>query len=370
MKKLFFFLTIAFAGLFLASCESDEENIIPSFEIQDTKDVLKIEYGESVELHVNAVNVASCTISAPKGWKAEYAVGRLAITAPFKEMEDFDKEGVVTIFVTSESGNTATVLINVVAGEWVVETELRVLTFEDEDYKGGEGENYWSSFIPNGQYGRGHGTYSWDDDCNTELMFEPVIGMFGAYGGHAGISNYVGEDWENEGDYMHDLQAYMVEGAHSGVNFNTYFGYLDDSGMGMMDKLPPFTFGDGVARVIDHMWVTNTTYVYNQLQKAGFGSTYVLSDESTFKIIAYGYESDDDDEPTTAEFYLLNKGKKFVTEWTKWDLSLLGKVVKVEFNIVGSDDMYGDYGLSVPGYFAYDDVAVQFESETGNKVFK
>jgi DNA/RNA endonuclease G (NUC1) len=127
------------------------------------------------------------------------------------------------------------------------------------------------------------------------------------------------------------------------VNFNTYFGYLDDSGMGMMEKLPPFTFGDGVARVIDHMWVTNTTYVYNQLQKAGFGSTYVLSDESTFKIIAYGYESDDDDEPTTAEFYLLNKGKKFVTEWTKWDLSLLGKVVKVAFKYISTTSKSGTW---------------------------
>jgi hypothetical protein len=56
----------------------------------------------------------------------------------------------------------------------------------------------------------------------------------------------------------------------------------------------------------------------------------------------------------------LEKGKKFVTEWTKWDLSSLGKVVKVAFNLVGSDDMVGDYGLAVPGYFAYDDVTVRF----------
>jgi hypothetical protein len=110
------------------------------------------------------------------------------------------------------------------------------------------------------------------------------------------------------------------------------------------------------------MWVTNTTYVYNQLQAAGFGSTYVLSDESTFKIVAYGYDSlDEDAEPVAStEFYLLEKGKKFVTEWTKWDLSSLGEVVKVAFNLEGSEDMVGDYGLSVPGYFAYDDVAVRF----------
>jgi hypothetical protein len=188
------------------------------------------------------------------------------------------------------------------------------------------------------------------------------MGDFGYYSGHAGISNYVGTDWENEGNYMYDLQAYNVTGGHSGENFNTHFGYVDETAYGMNNTMPSFEFDDGVARVIDHMWVTNTTYVYNQLQAAGFGSTYVLSDESTFKIVAYGYDSlDEDAEPVAStEFYLLEKGKKFVTEWTKWDLSSLGEVVKVAFNLVGSEDMVGDYGLSVPGYFAYDDVAVRF----------
>ena len=241
--------------------------------------------------------------------------------------------------------------------------ELRVLTFEDADYVGSEGSTYWSDFIPtSGQYGSGHGSYSWYDEGNTELLFYPVMGDFGYYAGHAGISNYVGSDWENEGNYMYDLQAYNVTGGHSGENFNTHFGYVDETAYGMNNTMPSFEFDDGVARVIDHMWVTNTTYVYNQLQAAGFGSTYVLSDESTYKIVAYGYDSlDEDAEPVAStEFYLLDKGKKFVTEWTKWDLSPLGEVVKVAFNLVGSEDMVGDYGLSVPGYFAYDDVAVRF----------
>ena len=247
----------------------------------------------------------------------------------------------------------------------VANYELRVLTFEDEGYMGTEDNaaTYWSDFIPtSGQYGSGHGSYSWYDEGNTELLFYPVMGDFGYYAGHAGISNYVGTDWENEGNYMYDIQAYNVTGGHSGTNFNTHFGYVDETSYGMNNNMPSFEFDDGVARVIDHMWVTNTTYVYNQLQAAGFGSTYVLSDESTFKIVAYGYASFDDEEPVAeTEFYLLDKGKKFVTEWTKWDLSSLGKVVKVAFNLVGSDDMVGSYGLAVPAYFAYDDVAVRFE---------
>ena len=267
---------------------------------------------------------------------------------------------------TFQTGEMARVTVDLSKVELYEKYELRTLTFEDADYVGSEGSTYWSDFIPtSGQYGSGHGSYTWYDEGNTELLFYPVMGDFGYYGGHAGISNYVGTDWENEGNYMHDLQAYNVTGGHSGENFNTHFGYVDDSGYGMNNTMPSFEFGDEVARVIDHMWVTNTTYAYNQSQGAGFGSTYVLSDESTFKIVAYGYDSlaEDAAPVTSTEFYLLEKGKKFVTEWTKWDLSSLGKVVKVAFNLVGSDDMVGDYGLAVPGYFAYDDVTVRFSQE-------
>jgi hypothetical protein len=47
-----------------------------------------------------------------------------------------------------------------------------------------------------------------------------------------------------------------------------------------------------------------------------------------------------------------------IDDWTKWDLTALGKVIKVQFNIIGTND--NGYGFSQPAYFAYDDVAVQF----------
>ncbi len=49
-----------------------------------------------------------------------------------------------------------------------------------------------------------------------------------------------------------------------------------------------------------------------------------------------------------------------MTEWTRFDLWQLGAVARVEFNLKGSDDLYGDYGLNAPAYFAFDDVAVRF----------
>ncbi len=248
--------------------------------------------------------------------------------------------------------------------------ELRTLTFEDKDYKGSaaNGATYWSDLISDSEYGNGNGQNEWYDEGNTYLAFIPsTTSMFPGYGGHA-VSNYVGSDL-SQGDYTHDLQAYGVSGGANGSeNFCVHFGYLDDSGMGMQNELIYFEFGDKEARVIDHMYVTNTTYVYNTILSgdAAFGESYMLSDATTFKIVAYGYESSDDEEPTTAEFYLLSEGRNFVETWTKWDLSALGEVVKVEFNLVGSEDTYGMYGLIIPGYFAYDDVAVRFN----NKIFR
>ena len=52
-----------------------------------------------------------------------------------------------------------------------------------------------------------------------------------------------------------------------------------------------------------------------------------------------------------------------VTTWQKWDLSVLGEVNAVAFNIVGTNDLYGQWGLNTPAYFAYDDVAVRFSKD-------
>jgi hypothetical protein len=184
--------------------------------------------------------------------------------------------------------------------------------------------------------------------------------MFPGYGGHA-LSNYVGNDL-SLGNYMYDLQAYNVSGGvDNSSNFCIHFGYTDDSGMGMMNELVYFAFADGVERTIEYMYITNTTYTFNLLQN-GDGwmiPTGGVTDECWYKIVAYGYNSSNL-LTGTAEF-MLWENSKGVQDWTKWDISSLGNVVRVEFNLIGSEELYASgYGLGAPGYFAYDDVAVRF----------
>lgn len=292
------------------------------------------------------------------------------------------------------------------------QTQLRVLTFEDVDAKfepytldyaddgAGREITTWSDLIDDPQYGgpltyadQMSAEYHWYDEGNTELTHTfPYNYSYCFWGGGHAISNYWGAGWADEDRDQHiakyygedyvaenagndsmlgwfNLQFMTPVEAHSGNNFAVHYGYKDDNSF--IENLPEISFGDDVARVIDHMYVCNTNYTLNQLymgvkSEAGnsFGGNWEgLTDDAWLKIVAYGFDDVDADayaEPSSqVEFYLV-EGKNVVTDWQKWDLSGLGAVKKIRFNFLYSDEMGGKYGFTIPGYFAYDDVAVQF----------
>ena len=290
--------------------------------------------------------------------------------------------------------------------------ELRVLTFEDEDAQfseytldyaddwAGRTITTWSDLIDDPQYG-GPLTYAdymsaeyhWYDEGNTELAHTfPDNYAYCFWGGGHAISNYWGAGWSDEDRDTHIAkyygEDYVAENAgndamlgwfnlqmmvpvqpHSGDNFAVHYGYKDF--FTYIENLPELRFEDGEMHVIDHMYVTNTNYTLNQLyngvkSEAGnsFGGNWEgLTEDAWLKIVAYGFDdvdADADAEPISeVEFYLV-QGENVVTDWQKWDLSALGEVAKVRFNFLYSDEMGGKYGFTIPGYFAYDDVAVRF----------
>ena len=255
------------------------------------------------------------------------------------------------------------------------EYELRILTFEDEDAKftpysldyANKTISTWSDLVDDAQYGGtltynnyGEATYYWYDENNTEIEHSFTTPYWG--GGHA-ISNFVIENYETlpNGYYgWYELQfATPIGGHNNSKNFCVHNGYQDDYNSQIYDgKLAWFSFKGGKEQVVDHMFVTNTCYVLNSLMY-GDGFNSPATDDTWVKIVAYGYNANEE-EVGTSEFYLCNTGRRFVTDWQKWDLSSLGKVNKIVFNFAASDDQIGSYGLNCPAYFAYDDVAVQF----------
>lgn len=273
--------------------------------------------------------------------------------------------------------------------------ELRVLTFEDGTEKfetytitGYDGNDYydhsvtkWSDLIDTPEYGgplaygdmgfsgEGRGCdYNWYDKNNTFLASEfPINYNSKVYwgGGHV-ISSYASEDYTTYGTYNNQQTVYG-EGQEYGVtktggrngssNFAMHFGYKDGSPYNTTENLPYIYFKDNTPRIIDHMYVNNSAYAISCYMD-GNGLTAKIGEEDWVKAIATGYDIDDN-VTGTAEIYLCNGPDNIVTEWTKWDLTSLGMVYKVEFNITGSSD--NGYGFSQPAYFAYDDVAVRFE---------
>lgn len=241
---------------------------------------------------------------------------------------------------------------------------IRVLTFEDADWKAGTnylGQQYWSTLIDYPQYGGkmldpadyDAKAYRWSDDGNTFLAHEIIADMYGDnhyyYGGHA-VSNYSELDL-SKGTYENQLAIPVATGHNGSKNFCVHFGSST-----MMGIAPILYFSDGAERVIDHMYVIPTTYTLNSIVNGDGYAKSLVSQKGSLWITVTGYNAQAE-EVGSVQFYLCKDGA-YISDWTKFDLSPLGKVAFAVFDMDGTDK--GDWGLNTPAYFAYDDVAVQF----------
>lgn len=323
-------------------------------------------FGTTRTWPVVAKGVADFTISKPDGWKVACDGEVLSVTAPAAENGYADTQGEIAVHAVSATGFSRIVKMRVEAAAY----ELRVLTFEDEDYKGTGnflGHRDWSSLVDSKQYNgpllypETEELYRWDDSGNTFLasVFTNNWGDYKFWGGGHALSNYVSMDLDGA-SFSTQLSVYHTDpvtgqGGHNGSkNFCVHNGYVDRMNPG---ALPSIYFMDGVARVVDHLWVMNTTYVLNSVLKGDGYSTDPFGQGDFLKIVATGYDAEGNPVAKTSEF-LLAHDTEHVSAWTRWDLSSLGAVLMIEFNITGS--RVGDYGLNTPAYFAYDDVAVRF----------
>jgi hypothetical protein len=385
MKK--FFQMVAFASLTLAmtACYNDDDlwNKVDELETKVEANASDIAALSALVDALNNGKIIVGTQQTENGYVLTFNDGSQVSVLNGKDGAD-GKDGESGAngdsFFTSIEETDDIVIITLADGRVIklpkaLDYELRVLTFEDEDAKftpysldyANKTINKWSDLVDDAQYGGtltynnyGEATYYWYDENNTEIEHSFTTPYWG--GGHA-ISNFVIENYETlpEGHYgWYELQFATPIGGHNGSkNFCVHNGYKDDYNSQIYDgKLAWFSFKNGKELVVDHMYVTNTCYVLNSLTY-GDGFNNPATADTYFKIVAYGYNANDE-EVGTAEFYLCKTGRQFVTDWQKWDLSSLGKVNKIVFNFSGSDDLSGAYGLNCPAYFAYDDVAVRF----------
>lgn len=374
MKRFFTFLAVALMSVTLTGCYDDSDLW---GEIDNLKDQVQANSEDIATLSslIDALNkgkVITGTEQTENGYKLMFSDGSsLEIKNGANGADGADGD---SFFVSIEETDT-TVIITLADGRVITipKVEIRTLTFEDADVKFtsyaipgcGYPVETWSDLIDDPQYGGqllyndySYTGYEWHDAGNTELASGIIDGGVYWNGGHA-ISNYYMEDFSSASyETQLAISTGTAEGAgHDGSkNFCVQNGYVDDKSWKTV--IPYFYFADNVERVVDHMYVTNTSYVYNSLAN-GDGFSTPAGDDTWYKIVATGYDVEGNVTATT-EFMLCDGKDKIVNEWTKFDLSCLGKVAKITFNLVGSDDLSGDYGLNCPAYFAYDDVAVRF----------
>lgn len=265
---------------------------------------------------------------------------------------------------------------------------LRVLTFEDADAKfeeysftGGDGNSYyittWSDLIPaedkqnylespliyaNPYPNPCDTEYTWWDLGNTELghMFPYNYDTYNYAGGGMVVSSHTVPFKDLTQGNIYDYQVSVTtEGGHNGsenfcVAYNASEVDYDESGL-FKNTL---YFSDGVARVVDHMYVTIAAPTHYCITY-GNGYSQAFDDDDFLKLVATGIKADYTTKTTPVEIMLAEGADMKLTDWTKWDLSALGEVVAVEFHMEEAQISY-DTWYCTPFYFAFDDVAVRF----------
>ena len=206
--------------------------------------------------------------------------------------------------------------------------------------------------------------YGWQDGA-TSLSHESIFTHdygYALYGGGLTISNYNTCDVSRFGSYEYDLYVYNAKnqdsrqggGSGGSDNFLIAHGNFDSNVDAELDLRPTITFADGEPRMIKGCKVCSTSYFVN-ITENGNPFSPALKDGEQIKIYATGYDASGR-EGKTVEMVLARKGK-IIKEWTAWNLSSLGEVVTVKFNIQGGNA--DEWGMTTPKYFAIDDIVVE-----------
>jgi len=117
----------------------------------------------------------------------------------------------------------------------------------------------------------------------------------------------------------------------------------------------------GTGAVVPGFYITNSSYAYSSMTNGdGFAKKFDKGD--WFKLTITGYDVDGN-ETGTKDYYLADlrdPSKAYIiNDWRYVDLSGLGKVKSLSFELSSSDT--GDYGMNTPAYFCFDNFGAEGE---------
>ena len=113
---------------------------------------------------------------------------------------------------------------------------------------------------------------------------------------------------------------------------------LSETGVDLQESIT-LRFADGKARVVCGCYVNSTCYFLNIARNGNYSSPAIAEGQKV-EIHATGYDAAGNETGTVTMTFA--EKDKMITDWTAWDLSSLGEVVEVKFDMTG--DVENEYG--------------------------
>ena len=175
-----------------------------------------------------------------------------------------------------------------------------------------------------------------------ENYYDTVYGMWGGFA-YSNKTDTLAEGWNS--------QYNAIPGAGQDGSTTYAIAYQDS-----FNNIAP-TFHLDQSRIISSIWVTNNNYAYYVMRDGDpvFG-TEPFSEGDWFKLTITGKNADAE-VVGILDFYLADyrEGKtEIVNTWQQIDLSGLGLIKTIEFELSSSDT--GEWGMNTPAYFALDTI--------------
>lgn len=115
----------------------------------------------------------------------------------------------------------------------------------------------------------------------------------------------------------------------------------------------------GEPAVVPGFYITNSSYAYTSITNGdGYAKKFEKGD--WFKLTITGFDADNN-ETGSKEYYLADLRDEatayIINDWRYVDLSGLGKVAKLGFELTSTDN--GNYGMNTPAYFCFDNFGAE-----------
>lgn len=175
---------------------------------------------------------------------------------------------------------------------------------------------------------------------------QQTVAYEGTYVSGAVISSHTDTDFES---YL-DANKSIAGGAYEGQNYVVFYV----NAWGDPDKI---TLKE--AAVIPGMYVCNNVYAYNSMKNGDATAGEPFGESDWFKLTVHGYLNGKT--VNASVFVDLAEGTNIIDKWTYVDLTELGQVDALSFEMSGSRT--GQYGLNTPSYFCIDNLGAEAPTE-------